>query len=275
MEGQPQKRAWIEVPSLDDGDEGQERSSIPKAFLERFDTSSLATQAPAPPPPFATRGPPQPHPQLVSKSTVSSAVSPATRKVDILVSSRQADNPMIKGKLLTNVTYSMVEGQPVDFHINAEVAVVYLSVKFHMANKLYILARLDQMVGYKKRILLCFCDCEGADSEMVDLAAICVAKNATLLVGWSLIECARYVEALKKFENSTPELIKGETSSEFEDVFGNCLTSVRAVNSTDVLHIGTTFHTMERVALASVEEHLLCPGLGAKKARRIHGKGRG
>ncbi len=170
---------------------------------------------------------------------------------------------------LRNVSFAFTD-VPADFHINQDVGVLFLSLKFHLLNRRYIAGRLEHMSGYKQRVLLCFVDTDGVDAEVVELAAECIVKQATLLLGWSQLECARYIETLKLYEHKSADFIKGEQRTDFEDVFGKCLTSVRSVNSSDVLQLGSAFHTMPRVAAASVEELLLCPGLGAKKARRLH-----
>ena len=48
------------------------------------------------------------------------------------------------------------------------------------------------------------------------------------------------------------------------------LTAVRYVNRTDALTLLRTFGSLERVAQCSVEELLLCPGLGDRKARSLY-----
>jgi DNA excision repair protein ERCC-1 len=96
-------------------------------------------------------------------------------------------------------------------------------------------------------------------------------KYATLLVGFSDLECARYIETLKLYEKKGPDVIRGEKKNDaHEDVFADCLTTIKSVNQSDAMQLGTTFGSMKNLcSAATVEELLLCPGLGIKKAQRI------
>lgn len=158
-----------------------------------------------------------------------------------------------------------------DFHINSDVGVLFLGMSFHLMNSRYILGRLDGMTGYKQRILLLYNDREGCDKEMVDVSVICIAKNATLLVGFSELECARYIETLKLFEKKPADVLLNvrEKNETHESVFAGVVTTIKSVNSSDAAQLGVTFGSMEGLCSASVEELLVCPGLGLKKAKRI------
>ena len=187
----------------------------------------------------------------------------------LLVSLRQKQNPMVK--LIKNVGIEFVtETLPSDFHVNPDVGVLFLSMKYHLMNRRYIIGRLDGMLGYKQKILLLLNDSEGGDDEMVDLACDCITKKATLITAFSALECARYLETLKQYEAKPPDLIRGEPKSGLhEDMFRDCLVSVKSVNSSDAAQLGTTFGSLQALAAAQTEELLLCPGLGAKKARGL------
>ena len=187
----------------------------------------------------------------------------------LVVSPRQRLNPMVKQVKNVGLEFATAD-IPSDFHVNQDVGVVYLSMKYHLMNPRYILGRLDQMLGYKQRVLLLLCDSEGADEPMVDLSHHCIAKRATLLVAFSQLEAARYLETLKLYETKPPDMIRGETpSGAHEDVFAATVMAVRSVNSSDAAQLGTTFGTMKALAAAQTEELLMCPGLGAKKARAL------
>ncbi len=183
------------------------------------------------------------------------------------ISPRQQLNPVLK--MIRNVGTAFCECAA-DFHVNADVGCLYLSMRYHLLTPRYILGRLDNLPGYKQRIVVLCNDSEGGDKELVELSCDCIAKNATLIVGFSEFECARYLETLKLYEKKPPDLIRGEQkSAAHEDVFAECVTTVKSVNQSDAAQLGTTFGTMQSLAAAKVEELLLCPGLGMKKARRI------
>ena len=185
----------------------------------------------------------------------------------LLVSSRQRQNPVLRS--LKNVPYEFAE-LPCDYHVSSEVGALYLSMRYHLLNPRYILGRLDALLGYRVRVLVLLMDSEVAETELVQLSCDAVSKHATLLVGFSELECARYLETLKLYEKKPPDLIRGEPASQrHEDVFAECVTVVKSVNQSDAAQLGTTFGTMQNLATARVEELLLCPGMGMKKAKRI------
>ncbi len=188
----------------------------------------------------------------------------------LIVNPRQQQNPVLRH--IKNVG-TMICDCGADYHINNDVGCLFLSMSFHLLNPRYILGRLDAMVGYKQRILLFYHDREFC--ELVDLAVDCIAKNVTLVMAFSELECARYLETLKLYEKRTPELIKGASAGAraengHEDVFAEVMTTIKSVNSSDAVQLGTTFGCMKTLgSVATVEELLVCPGLGMKKAKRI------
>ncbi|KAL1542234.1 Excision repair cross-complementation group 1 [Salvia divinorum] len=51
---------------------------------------------------------------------------------------------------------------------------------------------------------------------------------------------------------------------------GDALTSVRHVNKTDVVTLGSTFGSLSNIMDASMEDLARCPGIGERKVGRLH-----
>ncbi|CAN1232803.1 DNA excision repair protein ERCC-1 [Linum perenne] len=50
----------------------------------------------------------------------------------------------------------------------------------------------------------------------------------------------------------------------------HALTSVRRVNKTDVVTLGSTFGSLSNIMDASMEDLARCPGIGERKVKRLH-----
>jgi DNA excision repair protein ERCC-1 len=84
----------------------------------------------------------------------------------LFVSPRQQHNPVLK--LVKNVAFVLADCAA-DFHVNQDVGCLYLSMSFHLLNPRYIVGRLDNLPGYKHRIVVLNNDREGCDKEMIEL----------------------------------------------------------------------------------------------------------
>jgi hypothetical protein len=134
---------------------------------------------------------------------------------------------------------------------------------------------------YKLRILLVLVDDENNLTVLQELNKIAIMNDFTLLLTWSNLECARYLETFKSYENKSSTSIQAK-----DEVYGNLsgggyssintkaakvLTShFRAINKTDIMTLFDSFHTLGNIVHATEEELIVCPGIGEKKAKRLY-----
>ncbi len=185
----------------------------------------------------------------------------------ILVSTRQRGNSLLKH--LTNVPWEFTEGIDPDYIVGRSSCVLYLSLKFHMLHPKYILVRMGALrARFRTRVLLLYVD-KANDEPLQEVTRLAFVNQWTLLCAWSAQECAKYVAALKCYENKPADILKKKIDPEPQSVLSAVLKTVRSVNSTDVATLITRFGSCEGVMNASMEELALCPGIGPKKVLRI------
>ncbi|KAF8722339.1 hypothetical protein HU200_022630 [Digitaria exilis] len=86
----------------------------------------------------------------------------------------------------------------------------------------------------------------------------------------SLEECGRYLETIKVYENKPADNIREHMDNDYLSRFTHALTSIRHVNKTDVVTLGSSFGSLSQVMNASMEELARCPGIGERKVKRLH-----
>ncbi|KAL9450558.1 hypothetical protein AB3S75_012311 [Citrus x aurantiifolia] len=66
-------------------------------------------------------------------------------------------------------------------------------------------------------------------------------------------ECGRYLETIKVYENKPADLTQGQMDTDYLSRLTHALTSVRSVNKTDVVNLGSTFGSLSHIMDASME----------------------
>lgn len=124
--------------------------------------------------------------------------------------------------------------------------------------------------NYRLRVLLVLVDDETNTTALQELNRIAFMTNFTLICAWSNIECARYLETLKSYENKPATSIQAKEETEFLPRLSKALTSVRSLNKTDVTTLLDVFGNFSNICNAQEQQLVLCPGLGEKKVKRLH-----
>ncbi|GLE11810.1 hypothetical protein PINS_up024504 [Pythium insidiosum] len=184
----------------------------------------------------------------------------------------QTGNPLLKA--VKNVTLEFRDGLAPDYVVNASCCVLFLSVRYHLLHGHYLEERIervrkDDAAQYKNKVVLCLVDVEDNETALREINRITLLSQFTLILSWSWLEAARYIETLKAYENKAATLIKEKVDTDFLAQANDVLTTVRSVNKTDVVTLLSTFGSMQGVFSASLEELSLCPGIGAKKVRQL------
>ncbi|CAM0956453.1 unnamed protein product [Alopecurus aequalis] len=285
-----------------DGQQGRQRPESGKnlikipSYQEVFSTTSSSSSAPTsynPPLPSATAGassssssfseafsflkssefysppPPPPQPSTVPRPPVASPSTAASQsKNAILVSNRQKGNPLLKH--IRNARWTFADIIP-DYLIGQSSCALYISLRYHLLHPDYLYYRIRELQkNFKLRVILCHIDIEDVVKPLHEVTRTSLLHDCTLLCGWSLEECGRYLETIKVFENKPADSIREHTDNDYLSRFTHALTSIRRVNKTDVITLGSSFGSLSRIMDASMEELARCPGIGERKVKRLY-----
>lgn len=191
----------------------------------------------------------------------------------VYVNRRQKGNPMLKA--VHNVGLEFRDGLIPDYVMGeSSCCVLFLSVRYHLLHNSYLDERVqsirkDDPTRYKTKLVLCFVDVDDNEVALREINRVTLLSDFTLILAWSWLEAARYLETFKAYENKSATIIKEKIEARFLPKANDVLTSIRSVNKTDVVTLLSTFGTVKGVMNASMEELSLCPGLGAKKVRQL------
>ena len=106
---------------------------------------------------------------------------------------------------------------------------------------------------------------------MLEVTKAALVHDCTALLAWSAQEAARYLETLKAYQRKPADLIKERSDGHFLTQLGECLTSVKPLNKTDVATLHATFGSLAKMIHASQHELALCPGLGEREGAKAEG----
>ncbi|KAJ9080212.1 ssDNA endonuclease and repair protein rad10 [Entomophthora muscae] len=212
----------------------------------------------------------------------------------IMIHPCQKGNPLISH--LRNCTWAWSDISGIDettvpdYQLGAGNAALFLSIKYHKLHPDYVYRRLNGLKassyektaggsltaksGYKLLILLVWVDVPDHHESLKELHRISITSSITLFLCWNPEEAAKYLEAFKKLENQSPELIMERGTAVGEDGayianLTDALTKLRSVNKTDVMTLAANFPNFKSLAQATPEQLSLCPGLGDKKVIRL------
>ncbi|ESW16745.1 hypothetical protein PHAVU_007G181700 [Phaseolus vulgaris] len=276
----------IRIPSYQEVVESSQAKSTPpslflpsQSFSQAFaSVKSSEFYAPPPPPPQsretaqsdAPSSTSTPSPAAAASSTKlpASQVSQASQnRNSILVSHRQKGNPLLKH--IRNVRWAFAD-IVCDYMLGQSSCALYLSLRYHLLHPDYLYYRIRELQkNFKLRVVLCHVDVEDVIKPLLEVTKTALLHDCTLLCAWSLEECGRYLETIKVYENKPADIIQGQMDSDYLSRLTHALTTVRHVNKTDVVTLGTTFGSLSNIMGASMEDLARCPGIGERKVKRL------
>lgn len=190
----------------------------------------------------------------------------------VYVNRCQTGNPLLKA--VKNVSLEFKDGLIPDYVMDSSCCVLFLSVRYHLLHGNYLEERIHRVkkedpTPYRTKVVLCFVDVDDNEIALREINRVALLSQFTLILAWSWIEAARYLETFKAYENKSATLIKEKIEADFLPKANDVLTSIRSVNKTDVVTLLSTFGTVRGLMNTSMEELSLCPGVGAKKVRHL------
>lgn len=198
----------------------------------------------------------------------SSSVQNNQSRNAILVSHRQKGNPLLKH--IRNVKWAFAD-VVCDYLLGQSSCALYLSLRYHLLHPDYLYYRIRELQkNCKLRVVLCHVDVEDVVKPLLEVTKTALLHDCTLLCAWSLEECGRYLETIKMYENKPADLIQGQMDTDYSSRLHHALTTVRRVNKTDVVTLGSTFGSLSNIMDASMEDLARCPGIGERKVKRLY-----
>jgi len=178
-------------------------------------------------------------------------------------------------RLLAEIKHAplqMMKGIVPDFVISDNTCALYISTTNHTLYPTYLPKRIRELGrAYKLRTLVCLVESDDNVKCLEDINKLCFTSELTLILAWSVVEAARYIESLKALEKKGPASIKGKVETEFLPTLNNALTSIKSINKTDVMTLLDAFTDFRGITQATDAQLLLCPGLGMTKVQAISG----
>ncbi|XP_042017676.1 DNA excision repair protein ERCC-1-like isoform X2 [Salvia splendens] len=201
---------------------------------------------------------------IQSQAPSTSVSSAGANRNAIIVSHRQKGNPLLKH--IRNVRWVFAD-VVCDYLLGQSSCALYLSLRYHLLHPDYLYFRIRELQkNFKLRVVLCHVDVEDVAKPLLEVTKTALLHDCTLLCAWSLEECGRYLETIKVYENKPADLIQGQMDMDYISRLNHALTSVRHVNKTDVVTLGSTFGSLSNIMDASMEDLARCPGIGERKS---------
>ncbi|KAL0817773.1 hypothetical protein Bca101_074217 [Brassica carinata] len=282
----PKTQIVIGVPSYQEVVESSQTKSTPPSLFKPSQTFSQAfafvksSDVYSAPPPLASSSGAShvpstsqtPQTDVASSSTPVATASLSSNTTQprnaILVSNRQKGNPLLKH--IRNVKWVFSDIIP-DYLLGQSTCALYLSLRYHLLHPDYLYFRIRELQkNFKLRVVLCHVDVEDSVKPLLEVTKTALLHDCTLLCAWSLTECARYLETIKVYENKPADLIQGQMDTDYLSRLNHSLTSIRHVNKSDVVTLGSTFGSLAHIMDASMEDLARCPGIGERKVKRLY-----
>lgn len=201
----------------------------------------------------------------------------------VQVANSQKGNPLLESPLMKQTPWTY-NGQILsDYYINATLQVLFLSLKYHKLRPEYVWRRIEKLKGgtatdtlvtdQALRVLLVVVDIDSPQETIRHLIGICVKQDISMVVAWSFEEAGNYIAYFKQNELATSQIassIQGIKKGDYNLNIVSTLTTVRAVNKTDVANLLANCKSFKNVVLQALDERLGdIPGLGDRKVKNL------
>ncbi|KAF2073898.1 hypothetical protein CYY_004786 [Polysphondylium violaceum] len=186
----------------------------------------------------------------------------------IYINERQKDN-LILSQFTSNLKWEIRANQIADFVFSGSSCALYLSLRDYRLNPQTIVTRSASIPSqFELKVLLCQVDVEDCVALIEELVCVAIDINMTLVLSWSSIESARYLESFKTFDSKPPDSIKGKAQP--ADQGGKTpkeevLTKIKSVNKTDAATLVSTFGSIQKIFKCDKNTLGKIPGFGPVK----------
>lgn len=204
----------------------------------------------------------------------------------VQVANSQKGNPLLESPLMKLTPWTYNAQILSDYYINATLQVLFLSLKYHKLRPEYVWRRIEKLKGGTStgadylttdkalRVLLVVVDVDSPQEAIRHLLGICIKQDLSMVVAWSFEEAGNYIAYFKQNELAHSKIdssIQGLKKGDYNLNIVSTLTTVRAVNKTDVANLLANCKSFKNVVLqATLDEGLRdIQGLGDRKLQNL------
>lgn len=142
------------------------------------------------------------------------------------------------------------------------------SLKYHRLHPEYIYTRIRNLQGkYNLRILLTMVDIPNHEDSLRELSKTSVVNNVTVILCWSAVEAARYLELYKSYEHASFAAIRGQQATGYAEKLVEFVTVPRSINKADAVALVSTFGSLRHAVNADPEQVSVVGGWGERKVK--------
>lgn len=204
----------------------------------------------------------------------------------IQVANSQKGNPLLESPAMKLTAWTYNPQILLDYYINATLQVLFLSLKYHKLRPEYVWRRIEKLNGGSSatmprqesdqvlRVLLVVVDIDLPQEVIRALLGICIKHDLSMVVAWSFEEAGNYVAYFKQNEMARSRIessIQGIKKDDYNSTISSTLTTVRAVNKTDVINLLANCNSFKQVVLLATQDDQLgnIQGLGDRKLHNL------
>uniref|UniRef100_A0A5K3EUX7 DNA excision repair protein ERCC-1 n=1 Tax=Mesocestoides corti TaxID=53468 RepID=A0A5K3EUX7_MESCO len=199
----------------------------------------------------------------------------ATDSKKLLVSPRQRGNVLLE--MIRHVAWEYSDIEP-DYIFGPCHCAFFLSLRYHNLNPEYIFERLHKLQStFQLIVLIVLVDVDDAHHPLKELNKFGLTQNVTVMLAWSPLEAARYLECFKASINKPPEDLQPEAgeagSAAKKDQLAlatDFFTALRVVSRSDAAALLSKFGTVSEVIKADKKSLESCIGIGSVKVSIFH-----
>lgn len=198
----------------------------------------------------------------------------------VQVANSQKGNPLLESPSMKLTSWAYNSQILLDYYINATLQVLFLLLKYHKLRPEYVWRRIEIMKGSSiveelqndevLRVLLVVVDIDLPQDSIRSLLSICMRHDLLIVVAWLFEEAGNYIAYFKLNEMARSKVdlsIQGLKKEDYNLTIVSLLTTVRAVNKTDVANLLANCKSFKRIVAQASENDGLAQiqGLGERK----------
>ena len=184
------------------------------------------------------------------------------------ISTTQKENPIVRENRLIGAEIQWSDTVTADYTIGKDLAVLFLSLKWHRQHPEYIGNRIKAFKGgYTTRVLLLIVNVPDPDANIARLTVVANANAMNLVLAFDYEEAARWLMAFYKSQDSSVDALKASNETNPE-IAVDVLNALGASKREAELVI-SNYPTLADALLASPGSLASCTGMSESKAESL------